>query len=285
MYRIGKEEIDAVARVIRSGNLFKINDACKESEQCEAEMRDYFGSKNVLVMTSGKAALISALTALGIGPGDEVIVPAYTYIATAMAVVAVGAIPVIAEVDDTLTLDIADTEKKISRHTKALLPVHIQGFPCNMEALQALAEKYGLKIVEDACQAVGGSYKGKSLGTIGDAGVFSFNQFKIISAGEGGALLTDSRAVYERALIYHDSSAVAYFGKQLQEIRQPVFSKNRMGFANRNYFFGKSIQILILFPIFTIHPADLIILAIRIVVSFLTVTELIPHKKQRRSRR
>lgn len=223
MYRIGKEEIDAVARVIRSGNLFKINDACKESEQCEAEMRDYFGIKNVLVMTSGKAALISALTALGIGPGDEVIVPAYTYIATAMAVVAVGAIPVIAEVDDTLTLDIADTEKKISRHTKALLPVHIQGFPCNMEALQALAEKYGLKIVEDACQAVGGSYKGKSLGTIGDAGAFSFNQFKIISAGEGGALLTDSRAVYERALIYHDSSAVAYFGKQLQEIRQPVF--------------------------------------------------------------
>jgi dTDP-4-amino-4,6-dideoxygalactose transaminase len=103
------------------------------------------------------------------------------------------------------------------------MPVNIQGFPCDMDALMKLAEKYNLKIIEDACQADGGTYKGKRLGTIGDAGALSFNQFKIISAGEGGALLTNDRTVYERAFIYHDSSAVAYFGGQLDEIQEPQF--------------------------------------------------------------
>lgn len=223
MYRIGKEEIEAVTRVINSKNLFKCNDACQETYHCECEMREMFNVENALVMTSGKAALISALVGLGIGPGDEVIVPAYTYMASAVAVTAVGAIPVIAEVDDTLTIDVEDIEKKISKYTKAIIPVHIQGFPCNMEAIMACAKRHNLKVVEDACQADGGSYKGRRLATIGDAGAFSFNQFKIISTGEGGALLTNDRKVFERALIYHDSSAVSYFGDQLSEISEPTF--------------------------------------------------------------
>ncbi len=223
MYRMGQEEKDAVARVIDSRNLFKVNDAGQETYQFENELRAYFGTKHTILMTSGTAALTSALVAMGVGPGDEVIIPAYTYIATAMSVVAAGAIPVIAEIDDTLMIDPADVEKKITDRTRVILPVHMQGYPCNMDALQAIAARHGLKILEDACQAAGASYKGKFLGTIGDAGAFSFNYFKIISAGEGGALLTRDRAVFERALIYHDSSAVAYFGNQLDSFRALPF--------------------------------------------------------------
>ena len=223
MYRIGKEEIEEVTRVIESKNMFKINDALRETEACEAAMRAVFGVRRALLVTSGAAALTAALVGMGIGPGDEVIVPAYTYIATAMAVVAAGAIPVIADINDTYTLDPAAVEQKLSPRTKAIIPVHIQGFPCDMDALSAIAEAHGLMILEDACQADGGSYKDKRLGTIGKAGALSFNQFKVISAGEGGALLTDDDAVYERALIYHDASAIAFFGDQLKDVTEPQF--------------------------------------------------------------
>ncbi len=223
MYRIGQEEIEAVGRVIMSREFFKINDAGKEVLHFEEEWKKTVGVDYALTMTSGFAAISSALIGMGIGPGDEVIVPAYTYIASALAVTAVGAIPVIAEVDETLTLDPVDVEKRISAHTKAVMPVHIQGFPSNMDALKALAEKYNFRIVEDSCQADGGMYKGQYLGTIGDAGAYSFNYFKVITAGEGGALVTNDRTIYERALIYHDASAVAFFGDQLDGITQPLF--------------------------------------------------------------
>lgn len=191
MYRVGKEEAEAVSRVVLSGSYFKTRSKYNETEQAENEMKELFGVKNALPMTSGSAALISGLTALGIGPGNQVIVPAYTYIATAMAVVAVGAIPVIVECDETLTIDPEDVKRKITPATKAIIPVHIQGFPCNMDAICAIAKEHDLKIVEDACQADGGKYHGKRLGTIGDAGALSFNQYKLISTGEGGALLTN----------------------------------------------------------------------------------------------
>ena len=166
---------------------------------------------------------MSALIGFGIGPGDEVIVPAYTYIASAMAVLAVGAIPVPVEIDESCTIDPAEVERNITPQTRAIMPVHIQGFPCNMDAICAIADKYGLKIVEDACQADGGSYHGRRLATIGDAGAFSFNYYKIVSAGEGGALITNDRQIYERALIYHDASAISYFGDQLKDFSEPVF--------------------------------------------------------------
>ena len=223
MYRIGQEEVDAVARAIFSKDFFKINKAGREVMNFEEELKAHIGSDYILAMTSGFGALTCALIGLGIGPGDEVIVPAYTYIASALAVVAAGAIPVIAEVNDTLTIDVADVEKKISKATKAIMPVHIQGFPCDMDAIMALAEKYNLKVVEDTCQADGGAYKGKFLGTIGDAGAYSFNYYKIITSGDGGALITRDRKVYERALIYHDAGAVAFFGDQLDGITEPLF--------------------------------------------------------------
>lgn len=226
MYRIGKEEIAEVQNAIENRSLFKINNSLMETLNAEKELQELLGTKHAIMMTSGHAALTSALIAMGIGPGDEVIVPAYTYISTAMAVVAAGAIPVIAEVDDTLTLCPIDTESKITKNTKAIIPVHIQGFPCNMDALCAIAKKYGILILEDACQSVGGSYKGKRLGTIGDTGAYSFNFYKVITAGEGGAFFTDNRLFFERALIYHDSSAVAYFGDQLSNFETPLFCGN-----------------------------------------------------------
>lgn len=223
MFRIGQEEIDAVARAINSRDFFKINNSGRECYSFEEEWKKTTGSEYAILMTSGFGAITSALIGLGIGPGDEVIVPGYTYIATALAVTAVGAIPVICEVDETLTLDPVDAEKKISSHTKAIMPVHIQGFPSNMDAICGLAKKYGIKVVEDACQADGGTYHGKYLGAIGDAGAYSFNYFKVITAGEGGMLVTDNRTVFERALIYHDACAVAFFGDQLNGINEPLF--------------------------------------------------------------
>ncbi|HAH85941.1 MAG TPA: aminotransferase [Armatimonadetes bacterium] len=156
------------------------------------------------------------------GPGDEVIVPAYTFMATALAAVAVGAVPVIAEVDETLTIDPDDVEKKISPRTKVIVPVHICGFPADMERITAVAGKHGIKVLEDSCQADGGSYKGRRLGTWGDAGAFSFNDYKILSSGEGGALVTTDPKVYERALVFHDGGAS--FRPYATELSIPIFA-------------------------------------------------------------
>jgi 8-amino-3,8-dideoxy-alpha-D-manno-octulosonate transaminase len=122
---------------------------------------------------------------MGVGPGDEVIVPAYTWIATASAVLAVSAVPIIAEVDDSLTIDPADIQRKISPYTKAIIPVHMHGAPCRMDAILAVANEHSLKVVEDCAQANGASYQGKQVGSFGDAGCFSLQFNKIITAGEG----------------------------------------------------------------------------------------------------
>ena len=216
MFRMGQEEKDAVARVIDSKQLFKVNRG--ELQECanfEKEMREKYDVQHALLMTSGTAALTSALIGMGIGPGDEVIIPAYTYIATAMAVIATGAMPIVSEVNETLMMDPAALEEKINARTKVIIPVHMMGYPCDMDGIMAVAKKHGLKVLEDACQANGAFYKGKRLGTIGDAGAFSFNYFKIISAGEGGAMLTNDKEIFEKGLIYHDASAIAYFGDQM----------------------------------------------------------------------
>jgi dTDP-4-amino-4,6-dideoxygalactose transaminase len=205
MYEMGQEEIDAVSSVIRSGQLFRYRGGeGGQADACEKRLAALFGCEYALVVTSGTGALICGLVGLGVGPGDEVIVPAYTWLASAGAILSVGAIPVLAEVNETLTLDPADFERRIGPRTKAVIPVHMGGRPSDMEAIRAVAERHGLRVLEDACQAIGGSYRGKRLGSMGDAGAFSFNQFKTITCGEGGALLTDDRRLYERALYYHD---------------------------------------------------------------------------------
>ncbi len=226
MFRIGNEEIEELKKVIEARDLFKINDGLRESAQVEEKLKKLFSVEYPIFMTSGHAALTTALISLGIGPGDQVIVPAYTYISTPMAVVAAGAIPVICDIDDSLTISPEDIERKITPSTKAIMPVHIQGFPCDMAKIKAIADKHGLFIVEDACQADGGSFGGKRLGTIGNAGALSFNYFKLITCGEGGALLLNDRELFERALIYHDSNAVAFFGDQISGFSTEEFCGN-----------------------------------------------------------
>ena len=185
---------------------YSVDDEHSETAQLEKAYREFTGCAYAHAVNSGTSALICALVGVGVGPGDEVIVPGYTYIATAAAVVAVGAVPVIGEVDESLTLDPEDVKKKISKYTKAILPVHMRGTPCQMDELMAIAKEHGLKVVEDTAQADGGMYKGKVLGGIGDAGFFSFQQSKTITAGEGGILVTNDKLVYDRAVMAHDSA-------------------------------------------------------------------------------
>jgi len=225
MYRIGQEELEAVKRVFESRYLFRIDAPFKEAEQFEKEWAYTIGTKYCLALSGGTNALISALVGMEVGPGDEVIIPSYTFIATGIAVLAVGAIPVVAEIDESLTIDTESIREKISQYTKAIIPVHINGFPCNMDEIIHIAKEHNLMVLEDACQADGGGYNGKRLGSIGDAGTFSFNHFKILSAGEGGALVTDNRNIYERALIYHDGGTA--FRPYASELSVPVFTGNQ----------------------------------------------------------
>lgn len=226
MYRIGQEEIDEIIKVIKSGQLFRVGNKSTgflgECDTFEEEWAAHTNSKYALLMAGGgTAALICALAALGIGPGDEVIVPAYTWLATASSVLAVGAIPVLADVDDTLGLDPDDFEAKITPAVKAVIPVHMVGRPANLERIIAIARKHNIKVVEDSCQMVGGSYHGRKTGSWGDAGAYSFNYFKVISCGEGGALVTDDKSVYETASIYHDSGTC--FRPKAMDLATPIF--------------------------------------------------------------
>ena len=205
--RIGQEEEDAVVEVIRSKRLFRYygpNPGPSKVADLEKAFAAHMGATFGLAVTSGTGALICSLTGIGIGPGDEVIVPAYTWIASASAVFAVGGVPIPAEVDESLTLDAADVERKITAHTKAIMPVHMRGGPCQMDALMAVARKYGLKVIEDSAQADGASYHGKRLGSIGDVGAFSLQFNKIITSGEGGMVITNTREVFNRAVMFHD---------------------------------------------------------------------------------
>ena len=173
----------------------------------EAYARKLFGVNHALAVNSGTSALSAAYVACGIGPGDEVIVPAYTFFATAAAVVTSKAIPVIAEIDDSLTIDPADVERKITPRTKAIVPVHMVGNCCDMDRIMKIARKHKLLVVEDNAQSCGGSYKGRYLGTIGDMGCFSLSSYKITGAGEGGLVLTDDEWLDTRARNQHDTAA------------------------------------------------------------------------------
>jgi len=223
VYQIGKREIEAVTKVLKGGMMFRYRGGeggcCDRFENAFARK---IGVKYALTVSSGTGALICALVGAGVEPGDEVIVPAYTFMATPLAVLAVGAIPVIADVDETLALSPESVEKNLSKYTRAIIPVHMTGRPCDLGALKRIARRHKLLIVEDACQAVGGSYRGRRLGSIGDAGAFSFNQFKIIAAGEGGAVVTNDLTAYDKALIHHDGGCV--FRKHAARVSTPFFA-------------------------------------------------------------
>ena len=195
---IDQREIDAVTAVLKSGKLFRF---CEDSHVAafQAEAAELLGVKYALMLNSGTSALICGLTGVGVGPGDEVIVPGYTYISTAAAVVGAGSIPVIAEIDESLGLDPQDVEKKITPYTKAIIPVYMQGVPARIDAIMDIARRHNLKVVEDCCQCIGGRYKGRYVGSIGDAGAWSLNYYKVITTGEGGVTFTDDYITFEKA--------------------------------------------------------------------------------------
>jgi len=213
MYVIGENEIKAVAKAIRGGKLWRYRPG-SDCGKFEARWAKKIGVPYAGLCNTGTSALMAGLVGLGVGPGHEVIVPSFTYMASAMAVVAVGAIPVVADVDESLTLCPKSAESKISRYTGAIIPVHMNGLSCHMDRIMRLARKHKVKVLEDAAQAVGGGYRGKRVGSIGDAGGFSFNYFKNISCGEGGAVVTKDRTVFRRATNFIDA-CVYYWDKKV----------------------------------------------------------------------
>ena len=219
---MGKAEIDAVIKVLRSKQFMRYRGGeGGYTETFERELCAKFNISHALMVNSGTSALICALAAMGVGPGDEVIVPAYTWVASALAPLAVGAVPIMADINETLTIDPADIERKITKYTKAIIPVHMINLACDMNAIMKIARKHKLLVCEDACQAVGVSYHGKRLGTIGHTGAYSFNQYKNITCGEGGAVVTNNDRTYERSLMYHDAGA--FTRNYASSVKEPFF--------------------------------------------------------------
>lgn len=208
-YNFGDEERAEIMDVLESGYLSRYGsldnpDFKHKVYSLEQEFASYLNVSHAIANSSGSSSLFISLLALGLKEGDEVLVPGYTFVASIGAIIYARASPVLVEVDNSLTMDPIDLEKKITDKTKAIMPVHMLGNPCDMDAIMAIAKRHNLFVIEDGCQAAGGSYKGKKLGTFGDMGAFSLNQHKNIAAGSGGILVTNSDSLYERAFAIYD---------------------------------------------------------------------------------
>ncbi|MEX1335884.1 MAG: DegT/DnrJ/EryC1/StrS family aminotransferase [Candidatus Limnocylindrales bacterium] len=209
---VGDEELAELTEVIRSGRLSRYG---PDDDTFPAKVRSFelavaerAGVGHALCVNAGTSALFLALVGLGVGPGDEVIVPGFTYVATISSVVYARAVPVLAEVDATFDLEPADVERRITPRTRAIVAVHMLGAPARIDELKAIAERHGLALIEDAAQAFGATHRGRWLGSIGDAGAYSFNEYKTITAGDGGMLVTSDDALFERCFAMHDQGQV-----------------------------------------------------------------------------
>ena len=213
MYEIGNQEVQAIKKIISKGKLFRY----LENSECdffEKNYSKYLSIKHTALASSGTAALTAALVGLKIGPGDEVLIPAHTYMATAMSVLSVGAIPIIVDIDETLTIDPKALEDACGPLTRAAIVVHMWGTTCNMNAIMKIAKKKNLFVIEDACQGVGGGYEKKMLGTIGHVGAFSFNYYKNMTSGEGGAVVSNNKEIIERAKCAIDTCHFYWQGRK-----------------------------------------------------------------------
>ncbi len=201
---IGEEEERNVLQVLRTRTMSRIGHPLADSfsYKLEQSIQQRFDVPHAVVVNSCASALQVALVALGIGPGDEVIVPGIGWICCATSAINIGAVPIPTEFDESLTQDPADIEKKIGPRTRAIMVVHLRGQPADMDRIMAIARKHDLKVVEDVAQAFGGKYKGRYLGTIGDVGCYSFNMHKVLTSGEGGAVVMKDVKLYGRALAY-----------------------------------------------------------------------------------
>jgi len=209
MELIGEEERKELLEVLEGGYLFRYGttdnpDFKAKVYQLEGTVAQLAGVDHAVAVNSGTTALLVALSGLGVGPGDEVIVPGYTFIASMSAVIYARAIPILAEVDRTLNLDPEDVRRKITPRTKAIMAVHMLGNPARLDELKAIADEHDLLLIEDCAQAFGASYKGRRVGSTGHAGTYSFNIFKTITAGDGGMVVTDDEVAYRRFFGFHD---------------------------------------------------------------------------------
>jgi dTDP-4-amino-4,6-dideoxygalactose transaminase len=208
-YWFAQEEMDAAIEVMKSGYLFRYGSESDPKflhkvSTLEKEFAGYCNVKFALATSSGTASLLASALALGLKPGDEIIVPAYTFVASYTSMIFAGLVPVLTEIDDSLTLAPDDIERKITSRTKAIMPVHMLGNPCDMDIIMAIARKHTLLVLEDSCQAAGASYKGAKIGSIGNIGAFSLNIFKTINSGDGGLVITNDETLYETAFGIHD---------------------------------------------------------------------------------
>jgi 8-amino-3,8-dideoxy-alpha-D-manno-octulosonate transaminase len=205
----GNEEKKEIADVLETGVLFRYEfgeqrKGIYKVKEFEEKFSSYCGATYGQAVTSGTAALKVALTALGVGPGDEVITQGFTFVATWEAIFEVGAIPVFTEVDATLNMDPEDLVKKINTKTRCIIPVHMLGAQARIEEIVAIAKKYSIPVLEDTAQAAGGRIRGRHLGTFGTCGTFSFDAVKTITTGEGGMVITDDKELWRSMSEYHD---------------------------------------------------------------------------------
>jgi 8-amino-3,8-dideoxy-alpha-D-manno-octulosonate transaminase len=206
VHHMDNKEIQAAVRLLRARSPFRYYGIKlqKEVEKLESEFARFVGTKHAVAVSSGTGALHTALSALGVGPGQEVIVPAYMWVSVLAAVVNHGAIPVLADIDDTFCLDPAQVDKRVTAKTTGIIAVHMSGAPGNIEAIQKVARDHKLFLLEDCAQCNGGSVGGRKVGSFGDMGVFSFQMNKNMTAGEGGCVVTDDFRLYRRAFACHD---------------------------------------------------------------------------------
>jgi len=205
----GEEERKEVNDVLETGILMRYGfdgprKGIWKSKELEKAICETFGAKHAQLTSSGTSALTTAMAALGIGAGDEIIMPSFTFVASFEAVLSVGAVPVLVDVDETLTLDPEAVRNAITHKTKCVMPVHMCGAMADLDALQTICSEHDLILLEDACQSIGASYKGRYVGTIGDAGTFSFDFVKTITCGEGGVVMTNNESVYKKCDEYSD---------------------------------------------------------------------------------
>ncbi len=204
----GEEELAELADVVRSQRISRYG---PDDASFPAKVRGFeeavqaaTGAKYALAVNSGTSALLLGFAALGLGPGDEVIVPGFTFIATISSAIYSRARPVLAEIDASFDLDPADVEARITPRTKAIAAVHMLGGPARLRELRSIAERHGIALLEDAAQAFGATYENRWVGTVGDVGIYSFNEYKTITCGDGGMLVTDDEAIYRHAFAFHD---------------------------------------------------------------------------------
>src|ERR1700678_598842 len=207
IHYMDEEEMEAAQRVLKSRSPFRYYgiDLQGEAEKFESEFAAFLGVTHAIAVNSGTAALHVALAALGVGPGQEVIIPAYMWVSVVAAAVNLGAIPVLADINETFTLDPAAVAKAITPRTTGILVVHMSGAPADVPELLKVAREHKLFLLEDCAQCAGGTVKGKKVGTFGDMGIFSFQMNKNMTSGEGGAVVTNDARLYDRAFACHDT--------------------------------------------------------------------------------